>query len=139
MARIIINDSPRAKIFIEKALSCHISSPFAGIVVADQDGQILGAVILNNFEPRLTVDLTVAGRGAFGIREVRMVARYIFEQLGVQRITAVIRPDNYRALRTLVSLGFKSEGVLRRRYKDCDGLLFGITREEQRAIRLKDG
>jgi RimJ/RimL family protein N-acetyltransferase len=138
LTRDVVNNNDLAKRFIDGVLGCKMSEPFTGLVVLE-DGHVLGAVVLNNYEKGLTVDLTVAGYGAFGIREVRTIARYIFEQLGCQRITAVIRPDNYKVLYTLVQLGFKQEGRLRRRYKDCDGLLFGITREEQRAIRLKNG
>jgi RimJ/RimL family protein N-acetyltransferase len=133
---MIVQDDERAKRFIELVLGNKIFEPFAGFVVVEEDDRILGAVILNNFERGLTVDLTVAGPGAFGLKEVRTMARYIFVQLGCQRITAVIKMNNNRAWRTLLSLGFKQEGVLHRRFKDCDGLIFGITREEQRAIRL---
>jgi RimJ/RimL family protein N-acetyltransferase len=138
LARTVISNNELAKKFVDGVLGCKLCSPFTGLVVLE-NGNILGAVVLNNYEKGLSVDLTVAGYGAFGIREVRTIARYIFVQLGVQRITAVVRRDNYRVRKTLRSLGFILEGQLRRRYKDCDGLLYGITREEQKAIRLKNG
>jgi RimJ/RimL family protein N-acetyltransferase len=121
--------------FIENALGTRACPPFGGIIVVE-NGIVKGAVILNNYHENLSVDITVAGWNAFGIREVREVARYIFRQLKCKRITAVTEESNFRAIRALKSLGFKQEGVMRERFENGDGLLFGITRDEQKAIRL---
>jgi len=60
--------------------------------------------------------------------------RYGFKELGLNRIEADIDPRNTRSARSLETLGFKTEGLLRQRWivgeEVSDSALYGLLQEE---------
>lgn len=64
------------------------------------------------------------------------VIAYAFDTLELIRIEADTDPRNAGSIRTLESLGFQREGLLRRRWlvgdEVCDSLLFGLLRGDGR-------
>lgn len=73
------------------------------------------------------------GQGLAG-EAVRLVLRYAFDELGLERIEADIDPRNEASCRFVEKLGFAREGLLRRRWRVgdevCDTALYGLLREE---------
>jgi hypothetical protein len=126
-------DDETAKRVVDAFFSCSVFLPFAGFVVVDHAGEIWGAVILNNYETALSVDLTFAGR--LDARSLRELARFVFDGLKVRRVTAVTKESNKSARSALFRMGFINEGRLRNRFHDEDGLLFGLL-PEQFAMRF---
>lgn len=114
----------RAKSLIDKALGCDLAQPFSGLVIVDDNDKIHGAAVFNNFEPGLTVDVTFVGR--LSPATARGIFRYAFRILKVRRVTAVTRVSNKAARAGLVRLGFAQEGLLRDRYENEDGLIYGL-------------
>lgn len=89
------------------------------LVVGPEDDALLGAVALRNIDPqhgRCTAGYWVAaarrGQGV-GRRSLRLLCRFAFEDLGVQRIELWIEPVNAASLRLAESVGFRREGLLR--------------------------
>jgi RimJ/RimL family protein N-acetyltransferase len=61
--------------------------------------------------------------------------RYPFLQLGVQRVSALVRAENSNAHRFLTALGFKQEGLLREAAADgTDFVLYGMLKRECRYL-----
>lgn len=61
---------------------------------------------------------------------------YPFVQLSCNRITGLVRVDNFESQRFVEHLGFKREGLIRRGCVDgTDMILYGILREECRFLR----
>jgi len=106
--------------------------PAVGLLVVDANG-VVGAVVLNNSQLPNNVDLTAVGPGAFDVGIVRAVFRYCFAHY--RRVTATTKASNARARRGLLALGFREEGRLREYFGDDDGIVFGLTRTEQRIVR----
>ena len=66
---------------------------------------------------------------------IRLLFRYPFEQLGVERISCVIAASNVRSRKVVEGLGWTQEGAIRQFYADDeDGILFGILKSECRRI-----
>ena len=62
---------------------------------------------------------------------IRLLFRYPFEQLGVERISCVIAGSNTRSRKVVAGLGWKQEGIIRKFYADDeDGVLYGILKSE---------
>lgn len=121
-----------ARRYLERELGLHVADPFIGLV-AEKDGKIVGAVILNDYTPGQNIELTAHTCGNWSISDVRHIARYCFQQ--ARRITARTSVKNTRAAYMLRALGFKHEGVLRGWFDDADADVFGLLRSEQRIYR----
>ena len=91
----------------------------ATVVVDEADGALLGSAGLHNLDPesgRCSAGYWVAaearGRGV-AVRALRLISRYAFEQLGVERIEVWIEPENEPSRRVTEAAGFHREGLLR--------------------------
>ncbi|HLE16001.1 MAG TPA: GNAT family protein [Anaerolineales bacterium] len=64
---------------------------------------------------------------------------YVFDEIGVARIETTIHPKNLRSASVLLEIGFRLEGVLRRRGvhrgRPCDVMMFALLRDDWRHIR----
>ncbi len=112
-------------------LSALFVRPFTTIGVRDRLGRYSGAFIFNRFTGP-DVELTVVGSGAITRHAFQAAARYIFDDLGCVRVSAMIRDDNYRALAVAHKFGFKQEGIKRNGFKNKDAILLGLLKEEYR-------
>jgi hypothetical protein len=131
--KTLIHDDDLAIYWAGKRLEISIAKPAVGWLVLDESG-IIGACILNNYTCPNNIELTVVGPGAFDVRIVRQIARYCFTV--ARRITAITKASNARAQRGLRALGFRNEGRLREYFGEEDGLVFGLTRAEQKIVRF---
>ena len=65
---------------------------------------------------------------------VEKIIRYGFEELNLNRIEAIVGPENVPSLRLMEKNGFVQEGRLRKHYPSENGfedsLVFGLLREE---------
>jgi RimJ/RimL family protein N-acetyltransferase len=90
------------------------------LVISDAaDGELLGLVSLRIAEgdPGLAavgywLRAEARGRGAATVA-VQLVARWAFDELGVQRLELTTAPENVASQRVAERAGFKREGVLR--------------------------
>jgi hypothetical protein len=123
---MIAHNDALAKEIVERELRVKIYEPFCGIVLYEKDEQT-GAVIVNNYDGH-SCHFTSVHTGCMGMQTARQVARYIFRQLGCERVTAVTRTTNSKAISALEQLGFKLEGIMRRQFPDSDGMLCSASR-----------
>jgi ribosomal-protein-alanine N-acetyltransferase len=99
------------------------SLPFALRV----EGRLAGQVTLDNIVRGALrsgylgywIDRSVAGRGMASLA-VALVCDHAFNQVGLHRVEADIRPENLPSQRLVERLAFQREGLLRR-YLDIDG------------------
>ena len=75
------------------------------------------------------------GRG-LASETLRLILRYLFDELGLRRIEADADPRNAASCRLLEKLGFVREGLLRERWhvngELSDSLIYGLLRSEFR-------
>ena len=116
-----------AKAAIDEIFTADLTAPYCGWLVKDGEA-VAGVVVLNNYEQGLSVDLTFAGR--LDARAARELCRIIFDDLKVRRVTAVTRMSNAFARAALLRFGFVREGVLRCRFANEDGIIYGLLRSD---------
>jgi RimJ/RimL family protein N-acetyltransferase len=98
--------------------------------------QILGFVLLNHLNRThqianlgYMVRTSRAGQG-IATAATRLAARYGFEQLGLQRIEIVVRPDNPASLKVAEKAGAVREALLRNRLRHhgspCDAYMHSL-------------
>jgi RimJ/RimL family protein N-acetyltransferase len=102
----------------------------------EEGGEIIGGFVATDCQPGLDIMCNIAGEPGryWGTRRFFQVCFfYLFKQLGLRRVTALVEADN-TASRTLVcKLGFQVEGVLRERGKDGGNMvIYGMLRKECR-------
>jgi RimJ/RimL family protein N-acetyltransferase len=90
------------------------------IFVIEADGAVIGSCSLRDFDytaRRCELGIQIGDRDywgkGYGRDAIRLLARYAFETLGMNRIQLSVRADNERAVRAYEAAGFKREGVLR--------------------------
>jgi ribosomal-protein-alanine N-acetyltransferase len=97
-----------------------------------EDGHLIGTCGYHNWRPRyfraeIGYDLNPASWGQGYMTEaLRTVLQHGFERIGLNRIEALVYPENVRSLRLLQKLGFQSEGILRD-YFCLDGQFYDHT------------
>lgn len=109
-------------------LGVTFAPPYLALASLDHRGEIIGAIVLNNFDGT-NIDLTGAGEGGFMPSIVRGVARYIFDQLGCARVTLRTRKSN-KQTRRLLNRHFKFEVVLKSWFGNEDAYQFRMCRDE---------
>jgi len=107
-------------------------------------GELLGEVVLNEWDPRArscTFRTLVGPRGrgrGIGTEATRLIVGYGFEQLGLHRIELQAYGTNRRALRVYEKVGFAVEGVRREvQLRDgewADEVIMGILDREWAAL-----
>jgi RimJ/RimL family protein N-acetyltransferase len=108
-----------------------------------EDARVIGEVLLFNFaleSKRAELGYALA-RSAWGCgyaaEALPPLVRYGFEQVGLNRIEAIIDPRNTASARVLDKLGFSHEGTQRERYivrgQTSDGGLYALLRRDWEA------
>lgn len=118
-------DMEMAREFAQKAHDQAASAQGLALVVADAaDDSLLGScgvVRMVAEEQRCEIGYWLApwarGRGVM-TRAVRLLCRWLFDELGMQRIAAGAEPENVRSQAVLERAGFQREGIVRSLYED---------------------
>lgn len=114
---------------------CHtFLPPYTALGLADDTGRIRGAVVLTGFTGA-EIELSVYGRGCWTRRVIRAVFDALFNTMLCARVTVHVRASNREAEDLASRLGFKREGIVRRKYGNEDGILMGMLREECRWLK----
>lgn len=75
--------------------------------------------------------------GGIHRRMIRELARYAFDDLHCNHITARVLTDNAPSIRLLERLGFVREGLQRKADEGRDVILYGLIREDMRHEKPK--
>jgi RimJ/RimL family protein N-acetyltransferase len=90
-------------------------------MMVDGDGATVGTLALINIDyhhqsaevARVLVDGAQRGKG-YGGEALRLLFRYAFDEMNLQRLSVVVFSDNERGKGLYISCGFVAEGILRR-------------------------
>lgn len=118
-------------------------------MMEDRQGKVVGIINTHSTERRngtfaygVAVRREYWGMG-YAVEAVRLVLRYFFDELGYQKCTVDIYDFNSASIRLHEKLGFTQEGRIRRvnfsNGSFHDSFIYGITAEEFRMERFKDG
>jgi len=116
---------------------------FRAAAAVDGNDEFVCVVVMTNFTPR-NVDLNIVidkkkvkpketivmFNGIFG---------FLFDKLGVTRVTGLLRGKNSESRRITEHFGFKLEGVMRKAFPDDDLCVYGFLNEEYKAHAWRRG
>lgn len=115
----------------------------AGICLPDKPGHVIGTAEMFDYDARVNaVEIGYRihegfwGRG-IATKTVGAMVRYLFDEIGINRIQATVLPENERSKHVLLNNGFQREGLLRQvSYWKGRGLvdleMYSLLREERR-------
>lgn len=98
----------------------------------------LMAVALYNMLDESNVSLSLATTNPKWCtrKVIKVIADYPFNQLGLNRVTAVIRESNTKSISLTERIGFTKEGELRQYYKDGESaMIYGMLKDECRWLK----
>ncbi|MBS1034987.1 GNAT family N-acetyltransferase [Gluconobacter cerinus] len=130
MPRVILpaEHDGRISCFVAERLNTLFHPPFTQMGI-EQDGQIIAGMIFNSFTGN-DIHVSVAG-SRWTRRFLRAMGQYLFDQLNVDRFTAITEKQN--VVDIVYRLGGQKEGVIRNHFgPDRDGILLGVLRDEFR-------
>jgi RimJ/RimL family protein N-acetyltransferase len=122
-------DEAEARANIERAASAWREGSWAVFRIADAvTDEVVGGVNLRFFDNEIAevsyfLRASARGRG-LATRAVRLVARWAFDQLGIQRIELRVHPQNMASRRVAERAGFSREGIERASRAWPDGTRF---------------
>ena len=98
----------------------------------NEDGTPLAVVVFDRFDEH-NCQMHIASDGTkrwYSKEFVSTCYRYAFNQMGLKRVTVVIREDNERSLKMCRQLGHTQECILKSWFGDKDGVLMRMLKTE---------
>lgn len=128
--RVIAWVAPRVGEWFERLV------PGIGIGLQRAGELIAGIVFTRVTNVSAEVHLAVTGKHRGTPELLRIGFDYPFNQLGLKRLTALVREDNRDSRRLVEHLGFVREGLMRRVCTDgANVIVYGMLREECRWVK----
>jgi RimJ/RimL family protein N-acetyltransferase len=136
---------PMEAAWYDRVLADHGISRASFAIEDGADGAFAGFVHLNDIDwhsRSADIGVVIGAKDrqnkGLGRQAVQMAVEYAFDTLNLQRLTARFLATNESSARLFASLGFESEGRLRRAgYVNgvfIDVIIAGLLRQEQRAL-----
>ena len=134
-----VMDRQAEQAWIEK-MNASGSDVFFGIVIQETD-RLIGSIGLNQIDFRyrsaslgmMIGEKSMWGKG-YGTEATRLVVRYAFEELHLNRVQLHVYEYNLRGIRVYEKVGFRREGMLRQEHvyngRFWDTVVMAILREE---------
>lgn len=104
-----------------------------------RDGRLVAGVIYNNYSAKNVYAHIGADQGCKWMTKQFLFAMfdYPFNELGLHRVTALIRATNSRAIEFAENLGFTEEGLMRHYFIDDDAVIYGLLRDKCRFLEMR--
>lgn len=125
--RVIAGQDEAVALWAGANLGVRFQEPYTAYGFTDANGNIDGAVILNDYYKMGNVEITYFGPRSLSPRIVAFIARFCFEELQVMRVTAKTKRSNAVVRRLLPRFGFAFECTHKRYFgpeKGDDALVF---------------
>ena len=105
---------------------------YTAIGLTDDNHHLICGVVYHDMDASINIQMSIASdTPKWATRQtLKWFFHYPFEQLKVQRVTALTSSSNLNTQKMLERLGYKKEGVIRKAYGDDDALIYGLLREE---------
>jgi RimJ/RimL family protein N-acetyltransferase len=116
---------------------------FRAAAAIDEKGEFVCVVVMTNFTSR-NVDLNIViDKKKVTPKETIVmfngIFEFLFDKLGVARVTGLLRGKNLDSRRIAEHFGFTLEGVMRNSFADDDLFVYGFLAEEYRAHAWRRG
>lgn len=138
---LVLDQHERVARWVAEQAGCSVHA-WAGYVclgLADAAEMLVAGVVLESFSGR-SANLHVAGVGRHWLNRNMLTTcfLYVFKNLGLQRITALVAASNRESLRFVQHLGFTLEHTMIDGAKDGDLHILGMRREQCRFLPTED-
>lgn len=113
--------------------------PCQAIGVVDSAGRIVGGVVFHGWNNHYrSIEMSSAADSAKWLsrRVIAGILSYPFEQLGVERLSSITRPEDKRTRHALEAIGMTYEGSGRKVFGEYDGAVYCLLKDEWRAGRF---
>jgi len=103
------------------------------VIVRHTDNKVIGTALLFRYDEgsaRIELGYVIGRtywRQGYAGEALKALCDYAFRKLGIRRIEAEADPDNIASNMVLISLGFKKEGLLRKRWITKESLRIPIS------------
>lgn len=98
--------------WVSERIGRPIEPPYTAIGFRDHNGGLAG-VVFNDYVPGGNIEMTVASDVRFTRRMFKIIARYVFGQLGCCRLTVRTRKSNAAVCEMAERIGFVREATLK--------------------------
>lgn len=132
--KLVTEDQQALAAFVSARIGAQIVPPFSALGW-EINGQLAGAAVLNCFTGP-DIEMTVAGRAAVTREAMRDIARYVFGQLKVERVSIRTRASRADVIDQAKRIGFSPEGYHPKLFGDDDGVSLGMTRDACRWMEI---
>lgn len=117
-------------------IKAHAPYVALGVVNDSEDGLIGGCVFFNAEERDIQFAVAMDTECARKVRALARVYGYVFSQLGIERITAMIEIKNKASVKLAEGFGFVREGVKRKAAPDGGHVgVFGLLKKDFKLAR----
>lgn len=113
--------------------------PCAAIGVVSEAGEVVGGAVFHGYQPHyraVEISFALSDPRCLNASLIAGIMAYPFDQLHVERVTAVTPRKAASARRFLEKFNFKREGNARRGFGTDDAIIYGLLRSDWRASRF---
>ena len=142
MKTTIYGQDDRVIAFVSKKLEEYDFPKNASAIGVESNGKLIAGVVFDGYT-QAGISMHVAaleGKHWLSKEFLYAVFAYPFLQLGCNRVTGLVRADNFKAQKLDEHLGFIKEGLIRQGCSDgTNMILYGMLKNECRWIRNTKG
>lgn len=139
MQRVVIGEDERVSLWLARALGDDSPNPTVTPSIGiERDGFLVAAACFDAMEPNNLYAHIASAVFPVPPALLREVARYAYQQCGVERLTFRIDEHNTPCVRFVEKMGAKLEARLARAHGDRDTLLYVLWKDEDFLRRLAE-
>lgn len=141
MKTTIYGQDERVVAFVSEKLGEYDFQTTASAIGVESNGELIAGVVFDGYtEAGMNIHVAaLEGRHWLSKEFLYAVFAYPFIQLKCNRVTGLVRADNFKAQKLDEHLGFVKEGLIRQGCSDkTDMILYGMLKEECRWIHKKE-
>jgi RimJ/RimL family protein N-acetyltransferase len=127
---LVLGQDARVASWVAREVDADAVPPFTAIGW-EHHGVIVAGVVFNGFTGA-DVEMTLAWHAPLTRQAIRTISQYVFEQLGVRRVSIRTRASRRDVVDQAQRLGFKIEGHHPHLFQDDDGVSLGLLRADCR-------
>lgn len=130
MGRLVLDDDRRVCGFMADVMGQKGDTLSVTTAIGyERGGEIVAGVAFDGLTDNNIFAHIAARPGMFPVKLLVAVGNYVFNQLGLERMTFMVQERNERCLHLVEKLGAEVEGFIRRGTKDGDVLIFALWRD----------
>jgi RimJ/RimL family protein N-acetyltransferase len=127
--RLLLDDDARVNAWLDGQMGYAVASSIKPAIGFERDGELVAGVVFDNATDN-NVFAHMASTVTTGVPIELLSACYLyaFKQLGLARVSLLVRADNVRCLRFIEKWGATLEARIERACKACDQLIYVLWR-----------